>query len=342
MVTFEHNWQPELPGLGPEVIVGHASTARESTRRKVGVSLLQLWRRSFELGGMLTECEMDESLRTGRRHDRHEHDILAVALDERLTEVGCDERIEVAKPDRRAHTTSSRQRPSNMHLELLGSFRLLRDGVPVRLAMNGQRLVTFLALHDRLLGRQHVAGSLWSDVTDRQASGSLRSTLWRLGDLTPCLVEISDARLRLATTVTVDLGASERLAHRILDRSCALGDDELDPEPLADDLLPDWTEDWVLERREQHAQLRVCALEALSQRLSEMGCAPSAVHAGMLAVAADPLRESAHRALIVAHLADGNLACAARQYQTIRAVLWDELGVEPSSETQALVADLRR
>jgi DNA-binding SARP family transcriptional activator len=340
MATFEQNRRPELPGSAPDVRGRHAPTVSDATRHRLGVSVGDLWLRYFELGGMLTEREIDESLRTGRFHDRHDHDVVALVLNERLAELGWDERIDFALPDRRTRVTS-RPRTARVHLELLGSFRLLRDGAPVRLAMNGQRLVTFLALHDRLLARQHVAGSLWSDVTDRQASGSLRSTLWRLGDLAPCLVEISDARLGLASTVSVDLGASEQLAHRILDPAHELSGDGLDAEPLAEDLLPDWTEDWVLERREQHAQLRVRALEALSHRLSAMGCIPGAVHAGLLAVSADPLRESAHRALIVAHLAEGNLGAAARQYEAVRALLWDELGVEPASETKALVADLR-
>src|SRR5687768_6813590 len=70
---------------------------------------------------------------------------------------------------------------SDIRLGLLGSFNLRIDQGLVGLPMNAQRLVSFLALHDGLLLRTHVAGSLWGDTTERHAAGSLRSALWRLG-----------------------------------------------------------------------------------------------------------------------------------------------------------------
>jgi DNA-binding SARP family transcriptional activator len=54
--------------------------------------------------------------------------------------------------------------------------------------------------------------------------------------------------------------------------------------------------------------------------------------------AAEPLRESAHRILIRIHLAEGNSAEALAQYHRFRALLHDELGLEPSAEMRALVA----
>ena len=44
----------------------------------------------------------------------------------------------------------------------------------------------------------------------------------------------------------------------------------------------------------------------------------------------EPLRESAHRAVIRAHLAEGNRAAALRQYAQLRRLLHAELGAEPS------------
>jgi DNA-binding SARP family transcriptional activator len=40
---------------------------------------------------------------------------------------------------------------------------------------------------------------------------------------------------------------------------------------LAKDLLPGWDEDWLQLERERHRQLRIHALEALSQRLTSGG-----------------------------------------------------------------------
>lgn len=232
--------------------------------------------------------------------------------------------------------------PGDVHLGLLGSFSLHIDARAVPLPMSAQRLVSFLALHDGDLLREHVAGSLWGDVTERRAAGSLRSALWRLGHPTQPLVEVSDAHLRLSMAVAVDLRASEALANRILDPVRELIESDLDEAPLSQDLLPDWTEDWVLVKREHHTQLRLRALEALCSRLREMGRFGHAVQAGMLAVSVEPLRESAQRTLIAAHAADGNAAAALKQYDSFRALLRDELDLEPSPEMQAQIERLHR
>ena len=228
-----------------------------------------------------------------------------------------------------------------MQLDLLGSFRLRLGGDSVRLPMNATRLVAFLALSDGFLLRRHIAGSLWGESTERQAAGSLRSALWRLHDISPVLIEIADSHLRLLPSVRVDLLESEKFAREVLAGDADLSAGAVDLGLLSRDLLPDLTEDWVLTRRDQYVQLRIRTLEALSLALSNLGNFGPAVHAGMLAVAAEPLRESANRALIVAHLAEGCVAAAARQYETVRRLLWDELGVEPSSETRALVVGVR-
>jgi len=230
----------------------------------------------------------------------------------------------------------------SVSLGLLGSFSLSIEAAPVRLPMNAQRLVSFLALHDGALLRQHVAGSLWGGTTERHAAGSLRSALWRLGHPTHPLVEAEGAHLRLSSDVVVDLRVSAAHAMRILDDSRELEDADLDQAPLSEDVLPDWTEDWVLVKREHHAQLRMRALETLCRRLGERGRYGEAVQAGMLAVEAEPLRESAQRTLIAVHLAEGNAAAAVKQYDSFRTLLRDELGLDPSPEMAILVEELVR
>lgn len=228
---------------------------------------------------------------------------------------------------------------AEVQLGLLGSFRLAVGGEPVSLPMSAQRLVVFLVLHEGLLLRQHVAGSLWPDTTEQHASGSLRSALWRLGHRTPPVVDVVDTHLRLSPNVAVDVHASEALARHIL-AGADLDETDLDARLLADDLLPDWAEDWVLVRREQHAQLRLRALETLCRRLTGSGRFAQAVQVGMVAVAGEPFRESAQRALIAAHLADGNVQAAIGQYRGFARLLDRELGLEPSPAMQALMEGL--
>lgn len=229
------------------------------------------------------------------------------------------------------------QPDGDVQLGLLGAFSLQVMAEPISLPMNAQRLVSFLALNEGLLLRQHVAGSLWGDTSEHRASGSLRSELWRLGHHAHPLVDVVDPHLRLSPIVAVDFRASEALAHRILDVGQELREADFDGTLLTVDLLPDWTEDWVLVKREYHAQLRLRALEALCARLTAMGRSGQAVQAGLQAVSGEPLRESAQRALVSAHIAEGNVAAALAQYDTFRDFLRVELDLEPSAEMQTLI-----
>lgn len=312
----------------------------DRTRERAGLSHPELWFRYFELGGMNTAAEVEACLRHGVPLSPHERSVLAQALNERFDEFVSGEPGAYVEAQRSIGASSPSSARVQYDLRLLGSFDVQANGEPVRLAMNSQRLVAFLALHDGLLLRQHVAGSLWGDTTDRRAMGSLRSALWRLSHVAEPLVEVVGPHIRLATSLHVDVGASELLARRILDRSADLCEADLDGALLSVDLLPDWTEDWVLVMRDHHTQLRLRALEALSLRLSEMGRFGESVEAAMMAVGREPLRESAQRTLVSVHLADGNPAAALRQYGAFREILREELNLEPSKEMQALVRGL--
>lgn len=62
-----------------------------------------------------------------------------------------------------------------------------------------------------------------------------------------------------------------------------------------------------------------------------------AVSAALAAVSADPLRESAHRTLIGAYLAEGNRAEALLQCRTCHRLLVDAVGVPPSRRLDELI-----
>jgi DNA-binding SARP family transcriptional activator len=230
-------------------------------------------------------------------------------------------------------------------LQLLGGFQLVLNRRVVPVTLGSQRLIAFLALHDRLLPRMYIAGVLWPDVPTGRASANLRAGLWRLP--APCrqLINRSAQDLRLAD-ITVDLRHATVLAQRLLDRAQDCAESDLGSEArmeLSGELLPTWyDDDWLLVERERFHQLRLHALEALCDRLVTAGRHGEAIDAGLAAVTAEPLRESAHRVLIKAHLAEGNQGEADRQYQLCRHLLRDELGVEPSNALRILVSKDRR
>ena len=81
-------------------------------------------------------------------------------------------------------------------------------------------------------------------------------------------------------------------------------------------------------------------LEALCTGLAAAGRFAEAADAGLAAVQGEVLRESAHRALITAYLAEGNCVEAIRQYRFFRELLRTQLGLEPSPLMSELVAPL--
>jgi DNA-binding SARP family transcriptional activator len=229
---------------------------------------------------------------------------------------------------------------TGVHLSLLGSFQLRRGGEVVLLPLPAERLLAFVALSDRPLLRRYIAGVLWSEATEGHAAGNLRCALWRLTHCGVPLLEISGGHLQLASHVRVDIRLGSAFALRLRDPA-SLPEVELSADNLSSDLLPDWYEEWVILEREAFCQLRVHALESLCERLVEAGRFDPAVQAGLAAVAADPLRESSHRVLIAAYLAEGNTGPALRQFETFSRLLKDDLGLAPSAAMQAIARSLR-
>jgi DNA-binding SARP family transcriptional activator len=228
-------------------------------------------------------------------------------------------------------------RVSAVRLSLLHGFELTSAGKAVRVSGAGQRLLAFLALNPRPLARSYVAARLWIDSTGERARANLRSTLWRVTQLDLSLIDKAGDCLGLAEHVNVDVREAEARARRLLD-SDHHGDDR-DAEELTKcgELLPAWYEDWVLIERERERQLLLHALEALCERLTVQRRFGQAIAAGIAAVQGEPLRESAHRALINAYLAEGNLGEAIRQYNVCRRLFRNQLGLEPSAHMVELI-----
>ncbi len=219
------------------------------------------------------------------------------------------------------------------HIRLLNGFELSVAGDAVPVNIGSQRLVIFLALHNGLLRRSHVAGTLWPDVPPGRACANLRASIWRLPLTCRTIIDLPAQHIKLAVGVTVDFLAAVALARRLIDCSEDCDENDLSERAraeLSSELLPASYDDWVLMERERFRQLRLHALEALCERLTVSGRYGEAIDAGLAAVCAEPLRESSHRVLISAHLAEGNKAEARRQYELYRQFARDELGVEPS------------
>jgi len=234
-----------------------------------------------------------------------------------------------------------RARPSDVEtipvrgvrLRLLGCFELSRGSAVAKLPVLAQRLAVLLAVRGESMDRSRAAGILWPEVDTPHALANLRTALWRLRSTTFELVEPIGQALRLSSEVSVDLRECEQLARRVLRGDLSRDEALTASAALSWDVLPDWDDEWLVFDRERFRELRLHALERLCDRLTEWGDHAEAVECGLLAIEAEPLRESAHRALMRAHISEGNHAQAMRHLRLLERQLWQELEVEPSQET---------
>ncbi len=230
--------------------------------------------------------------------------------------------------------------PGGLHLRLLGSLQLTAEHETVQLPPSAQRVVAFLGLQPRPVRRTTLAEVLWPEVDDVRAHGNLRSALWRLRRISSPLIEGNDDNLELSGDASVDLREAIAAGRRILGPAPAPPDAEGALAIFSSDLLPDWTDGWIEFERERFRELRLHVLERVCRMLTTDGRFAEAVEVGLLAVSAEPLRESSHRALIDAHLAEGNRGRALQQYQMLRLMLFTELGIEPTTQVADLAVEV--
>jgi DNA-binding SARP family transcriptional activator len=223
-------------------------------------------------------------------------------------------------------------------LVLLGGPYVLLNGERREIPDGSKRLLVFVALGAGRVDRRCAAGSLWPVGNDERAAGNLRSALWRLKCAGIDLLESDKYGLRLRPGTVVDVRILCEWAARLVDGSATETDlRAVNWRTDIMDLLPGWYDDWVIFERERIRQRLLHAMEMLSRQLALTGRWAEAVEAAISAVSADPLRESANRVLIEAHMAEGNLIEGRRAYERYRDSVRRELGVEPGRELASLV-----
>lgn len=243
---------------------------------------------------------------------------------------------------------STRERANHTALtsvSLVRDFEVRHDGVLVEVPPIAQRVLCFLALHERPVRRAYVSGSLWPEADERHAGASLRSALWRVP--TPGerpMVRASTTHLWLDKAVVVDL-------HDLLEQSVAMCAPDAVRLEWADvaralwfyghDLLTGWYDEWAVAERERFRQVRLHVLDQIGERLFADGRHHEALEVALAVVAAEPLRESAHRLLLRVHLHEGNIAEAFRQYRTYADLLARDIGAAPSPVMTDLLAPYR-
>jgi DNA-binding SARP family transcriptional activator len=207
-----------------------------------------------------------------------------------------------------------------LEITLFGPFHARVNGraLPRLRSRKGHGLLALLTLRaGRALDRAWLAGSLWPDSSDPQALANLRNTL---KDLRHALgPEAGRLRSPTTRTLTLDLSGAE-VDVLAFDAAITRGDLPSLEQAVAlycGPLLEGCEEEWVAEERRAREQAYLAALEALAADARARDDLAATERALRQAVAADPLRESAQRALIETLAAGGSDAAAMQVYREL-------------------------
>ncbi|WP_148086167.1 BTAD domain-containing putative transcriptional regulator [Actinocorallia herbida] len=237
----------------------------------------------------------------------------------------------------------------SLSFRMLGPLEVLRDGVPVDLGGRRQRalLALLLVRPSAYVAAGDLADELWSGAPPAGAVATLRSYISvlrrELESGQPYRVLVSRAggyaleapeSDALAFTGLLESGeaalAGGGHAAAAADFAAALGLWHGPALAGLPDLAP------LRLEADRLAELRVRAEEGLMTAQVGLGRHGEAVSGLRRLAAAHPLRETAHRQLILALYRTGNQAEALTAYETLRRTLAAELGIDPSPELRAL------
>jgi DNA-binding SARP family transcriptional activator len=221
--------------------------------------------------------------------------------------------------------------PASLRVDLLGSFKVLVDGIEVPAAnwgsLRATHLVQLLSLQPRRrMTRDQVIDALWPQLDPKAGSANLRKAVHHarqaLGRYEGLAIQVNEVVLWPERTVLVDAEAFARRAATALSRKDAAACAEV-AGSYGGDLLPGARyEAWTEPFREQLNATYLELLRASGQweRLAQQ----------------DPTDEPAHRALMLRELQSGNRAAALRWYSQLRESLQQSLGVSPDPQTEAI------
>src|SRR6266516_5372790 len=264
--------------------------------------------------------------------------------------------------------TSSRQQE-----QFMSQLQLSLLGTPV--VKHGERTLTFstrkalaliayLAVEGGMHPRKTLSESFWPELDAEHGRAALRATLFELrkllershgpGERTHLLVERDTLGFDQGSPLVLDLSlveaASKQVGQPLADQVSEelLAQLEQDTHLVRGPFLAGFTlrdsqffDDWTRQHRE-YWHLRVHQLfDALSMLYERAGDAARAIEAVAGWLSFDPLNEEGYRRLMRLRFSQGDRVGALRAYARGRAVLADELQVEPEPETVALAKRIR-
>lgn len=246
---------------------------------------------------------------------------------------------------------------SALRIQLFGTVRVSHDGRPqdARVSHAIQSLLAWLLLNrHKTHARDALAALFWGERRESRARSCLSTSLWRLRQVlepdgvprgTYLISEPAAVGFNRASNHWLDVVAFEEGVGHLATRGTDKNPSDWSRAEAAiahytGDLLEGFYDDWALRERERLRILYLDTLGTLLRYYSATGRLEEAFRCGQQILALDPLREEIQREMIRLHVRSGHRALALQQYDSCRATLREELGVEPMEETRALYVDL--
>ncbi|MET0605557.1 MAG: BTAD domain-containing putative transcriptional regulator [Beijerinckiaceae bacterium] len=236
---------------------------------------------------------------------------------------------------------------ARLHIRLIGRFSLRHGDRDIDIeSRKAKALIGYLALAPGVReSRERLLGLLWSEVDDEHARASLRQTLFQIRQaMTAANFDGFNAdKIGVwfePNRVAIDLLDVMRDAERGEPHPLLLADDSALDDLLREfETIDDSYRVWLLARR-QAAQDRLVA--RLEDTLRSPGLDKGAREKTSRAlIRIDPTHEEAARALIRIRAEAGDVGAALGVYKSLWDLLDNEYDVEPSRETQELIAQVK-
>lgn len=235
---------------------------------------------------------------------------------------------------------------------VLGGFAASTEIGTVGVGPREAQLLAYLALgRGEPILRVRAAGMIWPDHSEERARANLSTAIWRLRlalsgvGCSASVVRTSVVSISLnKQTYTLDADEFRRGTPDFTALTTSLEGLALVVHTLdlyKGDLLPEWDFEWCRLEREELRQRYMRMLLLVSRSFEHRGRCDLALQFARKAVTVDPFDEDAQRSVIRLLSCVGERTTAVAQFNRFAQLARSELGVEPSSETVALLDEIR-
>ena len=242
-------------------------------------------------------------------------------------------------------------------VRLLGGFNIrVGERELSSLPPQAVSLLSYLIVHrSRPQTRDLLAGRFWAELPEDRARKRLSNCLWLIKS---GLAEAGLPELLVVTANTIQFGPTDRVAVDAEEFEAKLTDFERElrtrqvrgvlTDRLADvvagypgDFLAGHYHEWIEPERNRIRERYNTALEHLIGLYKSRSQYDVALQFAHILVRQEPLREDLHREVMRLHALLDQVPAAERHFEVCRRELKQELGVEPSEETMALLERIR-